>query len=90
MNNLQLSPQAVPHDVIQACPHLHDRHLPAASLTDLVWVLHGTRRSDERDNIHRIHHVTTSDNEESMEHRMREHFSLESLAVKPKRSFNYD
>ncbi|XP_026322792.1 uncharacterized protein LOC113232330 [Hyposmocoma kahamanoa] len=123
MNNLKLSPQAVPRNVIRACPHLHDleehliyeegsptillgqdnwhlllthavrqgdRHQPIATLTDLGWVLHGTKRSSERVNTHKVLHAVAPDDEESMEQMMREHFSLESLAVTPRRSHNDD
>ncbi|XP_026330065.1 uncharacterized protein LOC113237670 isoform X2 [Hyposmocoma kahamanoa] len=123
MNNLKLSPQAVPRNVIRACPHLHDleehliyeegsptillgqdnwhlllthavrqgdRHQPIATLTDLGWVLHGTKRSNERVNTHKVLHAVAPDDEESMEQMMREHFSLESLAVIPRRSHNDD
>lgn len=58
---------------------------PAASLTSLGWVLHGKAHGIPRSLAGTINHVTLHSDEDKIERSLKEHFSLESLGIEPRR-----
>lgn len=57
---------------------------PVASLTKLGWVLHGKDSLSGRD-VARVNHIRVSERDDPALTLIREHFSIESLGVEPRR-----